>query len=155
LATVEIEKAELDQLRADLTKAQADGVKRADDLKAAEAAKTQALSQVEVLKTEHQNAKDALAAAEAARENAELANLRTEVGWNKGVPWAAHHRLIGKTRAELEADADKYLAEFPKPGEENNPGIPPAGGVRFVEPRVSGDPMTDFLRGELAKKKTK
>ena len=153
MATVEIEQAELDQLRSDLTKSQAEVARGAEVAKQQEALKTQALKQVEVLQADHANAKDALGRAEAARAEAELLNLKNEVGWQKGVPWIATHRLVGSTREELEADADKYLAEFPKPGQEHDPGVPPPGGVRFVETRAAGDPFSDFLREQLAKNK--
>ena len=57
-------------------------------------------------------------AAEKAQEN-----LKLRVAQEKGIPADLTDRLVGATKEELEADADKLLA-FMKPG---SPGIPPKG----------------------------
>lgn len=50
----------------------------------------------------------------------ELENLRLRVATEKGVPVNLIDRLVGATKEELEADADKLL-EFVKPGSPGNP----------------------------------
>jgi hypothetical protein len=60
-------------------------------------------------KTELQRLQEAAAADKARGDKAEAALLRHEVAVAKGIPAELADRLAGKTREEMEADADKLL----------------------------------------------
>lgn len=103
-----------------------------NDLKTA----AQRLQEIEdAQKSEQQKASDKiaeltkeLAEREAAVEKANLAALKSEIARVKGVP---ANRLHGKTQEELEADADKYLAEVAEREQtKRNPPKPPAANLK-------------------------
>lgn len=94
----------------------------------------------EAQKTETQRLTDRAEKAEFRAEEAEQKLLRLEVGIEKGLSPVQAKRLVGRTREELEADADELLATF-KPAEPNQepkprrpveqlrPGAAPAASV--------------------------
>lgn len=67
-------------------------------------------------KTEIQRATEAATAASKRADEAELRALRLEVAHEKGLSPAQAKRLVGKDRAELEADADELLEAFKQGG---------------------------------------
>lgn len=69
----------------------------------------------EASKSEVQRATDALTVAERRALAAEEALLRRDVADEKGLTPAQAKRLVGKTREELLADADDFLASLPQP----------------------------------------
>ncbi|WP_432034586.1 hypothetical protein [Streptomyces antibioticus] len=81
------------------------------------AAKAQELEDAK--KTEAEKLNEKLTAAEKRAAEAESKAMRLEVAAAKGLTEAQAKRLVGATRAELEADADELLASF---------GGAPAGG---------------------------
>lgn len=66
----------------------------------------------EANKSEVEKLADKAAAAEDRASTAELRALRVEVAHEKGLTSAQAKRLVGKTREELEADADELLETF-------------------------------------------
>jgi hypothetical protein len=101
-------------------------------------AKAAKLDEIEAKsKTELERATEAAKAHEARAAAAEMALLRRDVAAAKGVPAELADRLSGKTREEMEADADKLLGVINgRPGGNNGtrhvtdlrPGALPAGG---------------------------
>lgn len=64
-------------------------------------------------KTQEQRDTEARAALErSSAENAAKA-LRYEVAAEKGIPLSASSRLVGSSREEIAADADRFIADFP------------------------------------------
>jgi hypothetical protein len=71
-------------------------------------------------KTESQKLADAKASAEERATGAELRALRLEVAFEKGLTSAQAKRLVGRSKTDLEADADEIKRDFPIA-----PGTPP------------------------------
>lgn len=85
-------------------------------------------------KTELQKASDTATKAVARAEAAELKALRLEVAAGKGLSPSQAKRLVGKTKEELEADADELLDSFKDEGSGSSKAPP---GKRPTE-RLSG-----------------
>lgn len=84
------------------------------------------------------------------RETAEAKALRYSVALDKGLSKTLAKRLVGKTREELEADADELLSLTgggPATGERK----PPAGKAREALPRGGGDPTGEVEETDPAK----
>jgi len=89
-----------------------------------------------------------LAEAKSDAEKAELKATRLEVAFDKGIPTKQAHRLQGKTKEELEADADEFLQSFGvtgKPGEtdedevdEDEEGVPSRTPKLLTNPSDAG-----------------
>lgn len=91
------------------------GLKDKSELDAMREAQKRLAEIEEQSKTEAQKAADAAAAAEERAAKAEQKLLRLEVAAEKGIPATEADLLIGATRAEMEAVADR-LAGLIKPG---------------------------------------
>jgi hypothetical protein len=103
-------------------------------------------------KSELQKATDRAARAEAQASDATLTALRLEVALEKGLTAVQAKRLVGKTKEELEADADELVASF-KSDDGNGGGSTRAAGMPKERLRGGGDPTTDVEPNpeELAK----
>lgn len=77
------------------------------------------LSEVERLRKENERLKDGSAKKNEGTENSEA--VRLEIALEKGLTLAQSRRLVGKTREELEADADTFLSEV-NGGQKNDEG---------------------------------
>lgn len=71
---------------------------------------------------------------------------RLEVALEKGLSLAQAKRLVGKTRDELEKDADELLEMFGAKGK-----TPPAGGKPKEDLRGGGDPTDEPVETDPAK----
>lgn len=83
-------------------------------------------------KSEAEKLTEKLTAAETRATAAEDRALRLEVATAKGLTQAQAKRLVGSTKAELEADADELLASFGG-GPDNGGAKKPAGNKKPVE----------------------
>lgn len=84
-------------------------------LKDAEPLAAKARELEEAQKSEAERVTERLTAAEERAQRAEAQLLLSEVAAEKGLTAAQAKRLIGKTREELLADADDFLASLPAP----------------------------------------
>ncbi len=162
---VEIDKPKLrtwiHNLLTDKAKAQDARDAEAEKVKTVEAERDQLKSEVDV---KDPDASKKIAKAEKERDDAKAeaakANLRAdriEIAVEKGLTPAQASRLIGETKEELEADADKLIEDLGiKPGsktdeddedEEGTVRVSPRSPVRLVtggDPDNSGDKELDY-----------
>lgn len=98
-------------------------------------------SETERLKRELAEAQ--AAAGKSTEETAETRNLKLEVALEKGLTLVQAKRLVGGTKAELEADADELVKSFGGSGkaEDEEEGTPPRRQPRRLS--NSGDPDHD------------
>ena len=98
-------------------------------------------------KSEQQKMADAVAAANARAERAELAILRAQVATRKKLPADLAERLVGTTEDELEADADRLVAQITSvtPRPQMDPG--PRGEDQTAAPDVNALLASMFGRG--------
>jgi hypothetical protein len=90
-------------------------------------------------KSEIQKASDRATQAETRASDAELRALRLEVAMDKGLTPTQAKRLVGKTKEELEADADELIESFKGDGE-GDPTKPKPPGRPKESLRGGGDP---------------
>jgi hypothetical protein len=103
-------------------------------------------------KTEAQKLAERAEAAERRVAEIEAHAIRLEVAAEKGLTPAQAKRLVGSTRAELEADADELLETFkPAAPAEEPVGLPSLDlGTRGSAPLpLNGDPLEQALRKSL------
>lgn len=93
-------------------------------------------------KTELQKASDRATTSEAKTTEAELRALRLEVAMDKGLTAVQAKRLVGKTKEELEADADELIASF-KSDDGGDGGKKKPTGLPKERLRGGGDPTED------------
>jgi hypothetical protein len=98
-----------------------------------------------------QEQKDTEARTELERSNAANAAkaLRYEVAAEKGIPLTAAARLVGATRDEIAADADRFLTDFPnlRVSVTRVPLPDPGQGARPTEPKSDGDQAYEAIYG--------
>jgi hypothetical protein len=101
-------------------------------------------------KTAEERAADQLREAqESAAESAAKA-LRYEVAAEVGVPLAMASRLVGKTREEIHADAEEFLAQIPQaPSTPAGPRPDPAQGPRPQSPQAAEDAEYEQFKARL------
>lgn len=121
---------------------------------AAEQAKVKAFEDAN--KTQEERDAEARAALErTSAENAAKA-LRYEIAAEKGIPLSAAPRLVGGTREELAADADKFLADFPalRVSVTRAPAPDPSQGPRPTDsPKSDADKTYEALYGAQTERK--
>jgi len=103
-------------------------------------------------KTEAQKLTERAEAAERRVAEIEAHAIRLEVAAEKGLTPAQAKRLVGTSRAELEADADELLETFkPAAPAEEPTGLPSLDlGTRGTAPLpLNGDPLEQALRKSL------
>ena len=103
-------------------------------------------------KTEAQKLTERAEAAERRVAEIEAHAIRLEVAAEKGLTPAQAKRLVGTSRAELEADADELLETFkPAAPAEEPTGLPSLDlGTRGTAPLpLNGDPLEAALRKSL------
>lgn len=100
----------------------------------------QRLEQIEAeKKTAEERATEKATQAEARAAAAELEATRLRVAFEKGLTPAQAKRLAGTTQAELEADADEVLRDFPvRPPDEQRKGPKPDGSQGSKGDRPTG-----------------
>jgi hypothetical protein len=97
-------------------------------------------------KTEGEKLTDRLTAAETRAQDAELRALRLEVAASKGLTPTQAKRLVGKTRDELEADADEIIEAFPPKQPAAPPSSRPSATARGgTDPTSPPEPSVDEL----------
>ena len=101
--------------------------------------------QVESEKSDLQKAMERADRAESAAASSEAKRLRSEVARAKGVPSSMSGRLAGKTKEEMEADADLIIADLgksyvPKAGKsQESTGAGVGGGDKKYEEMTPGE----------------
>lgn len=107
-------------------------------------------------KSDAQRATEALTAAEQRATAAEGELLRLQVAAEKGLTAAQAKRLVGKTRDELLADADDFLASLPQapttrtPVEALRPGASPQTPEPSLDDRIAAANKAGNWREVLA-----
>ena len=81
-------------------------------------------------KTDGEKLTDRLTQAEQRAQEAEVRALRLEVAADKGLTPKQAGRLVGKTKEELEADADDLLEQFPAKTNQSPPSTKPSPTAR-------------------------
>lgn len=128
-------------IKAERERAKAERERANQEKEAREAAEARIKEFEDAQKSEEERREEALkaseeraAAAEARAADLEIAKTRSEVAAEKNLPPRLAARLSGKTREEIEADADSLLEDLGTlPGETPPPGD---GGVRTpVQPK--------------------
>lgn len=108
-------------------------------------------------KTETERLQEKAQQAEERAQVAEAEKLRLNVAYDKGLSPAQARRLQGKTKEELEADADELVASFGKssnPADQRAPGKPAERlepGAVSTDKQEKTDP-DDWIRGQVAAK---
>jgi predicted Zn-dependent protease len=128
---VEIDAAELEQIRAALKKANGEAAKYR---KAQEQLEADQKAKAEAEMTELDKANKRTAELEARLKQIERENVQREIAAKVGLPAKLASRLQGETPEEMEADAKAILEDLPKPAQQQplldktkpSPGIVPA-----------------------------
>lgn len=122
-------------------------VTEAQRLLAAEQAKVKAFEDAN--KTQAEKDTEARAALEATSAQNAAKALRYEVAAEKGIPLTAAPRLVGATREEIVADADRFLADFPnlRVAATRTPAPDPGQGPRPNGPRTEDDTLYESIYG--------
>lgn len=101
----------------------------------------------EAQKSAEQKAEEARLAAETRAQDAEVKAMRLEVALDKGIPGHLRGYVQGTTQEEIEASADKVLADFQAAKAPTAAGSIDQGARTSMA--LNGDPLLDSLKHTL------
>lgn len=128
-------------------------VAEAQRLLVAEQAKVKAFE--DASKTQEQKDTESRAAERLTSAQNAAKALRYEVAAEKGIPLTAAPRLVGATREEIVADADRFLADFPnlRVSATRVPAPDPGQGPRPNGPQSEDDTLYESIYGPTPTRK--